>query len=96
MRLTVAAARALAEQVMIAAGHDTAGAALIADHLIDCELRGIHYGGLARALSIVERLDRTDHRRPMTVERAYYRLGMQRVDSAQRSGWTALVMQATW
>jgi LDH2 family malate/lactate/ureidoglycolate dehydrogenase len=42
---------------------------LIADHLIDCELRGIQYGGLARALSIVERLRATDHRRPMAVER---------------------------
>jgi delta1-piperideine-2-carboxylate reductase len=69
MKLTVAAARTLAEQVMTALGHDAADAALIADHLIDCELRGIHYGGLARALSIVERLRANDHRQPMTVER---------------------------
>jgi LDH2 family malate/lactate/ureidoglycolate dehydrogenase len=69
MKLTVAAARTLAEQVMIAVGHDAASAVLIADHLIDCELRGIHYGGLARALSIVERLRANDHRQPMTVER---------------------------
>ena len=40
MRLTVHAARTLAEQVMTAVGHDAASAALIADHLIDCELRG--------------------------------------------------------
>ena len=69
MRLTVEAARSLAEQTMRAVGHDAGDAALIADHLIDCELRGIHYGGLARALSIVERLRATDHRRPMAVER---------------------------
>jgi LDH2 family malate/lactate/ureidoglycolate dehydrogenase len=69
LRLTVAAARSLAEQVMTAVGHDHASAALIADHLIDCELRGIHYGGLARALSIVERLDHTDHRGSIVVER---------------------------
>jgi LDH2 family malate/lactate/ureidoglycolate dehydrogenase len=69
MRLTVAAARTLAEQVMAALGHDAASAALIADHLIDCELRGIHYGGLARAVSIVERLRANDHRQAMTVER---------------------------
>ena len=69
MRLTVAAARSLAEQTMRAVGHDAADAALIADHLIDCELRGIHYGGLARALSIVDRLRTTDNRRPAAVER---------------------------
>ena len=68
MKLTLAAARSLLETVMAAAGHDRDGAALIAAHLLDCELRGISYGGLARALSIVERLDRTDHRRPMVVE----------------------------
>src|SRR5690349_9503434 len=69
MKLTVHDARTLAEQVMTALGHDAGSAALIADHLIDCELRGITYGGLARALSIVERLDRVDNRRPMIVER---------------------------
>jgi len=69
MKLTVAAARRLAEAVMTAVGHDTVDAALIADHLIDCELRGIHYGGLARALSIVERLRMTDHRGPIAIER---------------------------
>jgi delta1-piperideine-2-carboxylate reductase len=69
MRLTVAAARTLLEQVMASVGHDATDAALIADHLIDCELRGIHYGGLARALSIVERLATTDRRRPIAVER---------------------------
>ena len=53
MKLTVAEARGLAESTMRAVGHDAADAALIADHLIDCELRGIHYGGLARALSIM-------------------------------------------
>ena len=31
---------------------------LIADHLIDCELRGLAYGGLARAISIAERFER--------------------------------------
>jgi LDH2 family malate/lactate/ureidoglycolate dehydrogenase len=69
MRLTVAAGRSLAEQTMRAVGHDAADAALIADHLIDCELRGIHYGGLARALSVVERLRATDNRRPIALEK---------------------------
>src|SRR5262245_24313983 len=69
MTLTIAAARTLLEQRMTAAGHDDADAALIADHLLDCELRGAQYGGLSRALSIVERLAVTDNRRPMIVER---------------------------
>ena len=52
---------------MSALGHDAADAALIADHLIDCELRGLHYGGLARAISIAERVERSgDHRHPIT------------------------------
>ena len=55
MRLTVEQARDLAERAMRAAGHDAGDARLIADHLIDCELRGVTYGGLARAISIVER-----------------------------------------
>jgi LDH2 family malate/lactate/ureidoglycolate dehydrogenase len=43
-------------------------AELIADHLIDCELRGLHYGGLARAISIAERFERVrDSRRPITM-----------------------------
>lgn len=59
MRLTVAEARGLAERVMAALGHETGDARLIADHLIDCELRGLHYGGLPRALSIAERIGRS-------------------------------------
>ncbi|UZE49264.1 Ldh family oxidoreductase [Rhodopseudomonas sp. P2A-2r] len=64
MRFTVSEARDLAARVMAGLGHDVADSALIADHLIDCELRGLGYGGLARAISIAERLARTgDHRR---------------------------------
>ncbi len=58
MRLTCAEARHLTEKVMGALGYDPADAARIADHLMDCELRGLHYGGLARALSIAERCRR--------------------------------------
>jgi len=85
MKLTVAAARALVEQVMTAVGHDAASAALIADHLIDCELRGVHYGGLARALSIVERLDTRDQRGPLTVERETPVLA--RIDGGDQIGY---------
>ncbi len=53
---------------MAALGHDAADTAFIADHLIDCELRGLAYGGLARAISIVERFDRLgDCRRPIRI-----------------------------
>ncbi len=66
MQLTVQQAHHLAVRVMAAIGHDTADAGLIADHLIDCELRGLRYGGLARAISISERFARTgDGRRPI-------------------------------
>ena len=68
MRLTVLEAHELAGRVMRAAGHDAGDAALIADHLIDCELRGVGYGGLARAVSIAERIERQgDRRRPIRV-----------------------------
>jgi delta1-piperideine-2-carboxylate reductase len=68
MRLTVPEAHQLAARVMAALGHDAADAAIIADHLIDCELRGLHYGGMARAISIAERIERTgNHRRPIRV-----------------------------
>jgi delta1-piperideine-2-carboxylate reductase len=53
---------------MTALGHDAADAGLIADHLIDCELRGLAYGGLARAISIAERFEREgDRRRPVSI-----------------------------
>jgi delta1-piperideine-2-carboxylate reductase len=69
MTLTVADARALVERVMAGLGHDRAQAALIADHLIDCELRGVPHGGLSRAISIAERLAALDNRRAIVVER---------------------------
>src|SRR5688500_16420634 len=68
MNLTIEEARDLAHRVMRRLGHDEVEAAIIADHLIDCELRGIGYGGLARAVSIAERLGRTgDRRRPIAI-----------------------------
>lgn len=70
MRLKVAEARALVERAMRKVGHDEKDAAVIADHLIDCELRGVAYGGLARAITVIERFGRTgDRRRPMRIVR---------------------------
>jgi delta1-piperideine-2-carboxylate reductase len=68
MRITIPEARRLAERVMAALGHDATDAGLVADHLMDCELRGLRYGGLARAISIAERIHRTgDGRRPISI-----------------------------
>ena len=68
MRLTVEQARDLADRTMQSIGHDAEDARLIADHLIDCELRGVTYGGLARAVSIAERILTTGvSTRPITV-----------------------------
>ena len=71
-RLTVAEARTLAERTMQAIGHTADEARIIADHLIDCELRGLSYGGLPRALSIAERITKASEgakkRTPIRVE----------------------------
>ena len=70
MRVTITDARTLVDRVMRVLGHDEAEAAIIANHLIDCELRGVHYGGLPRALSIADRLTRTGPpRHPIIVDR---------------------------
>jgi LDH2 family malate/lactate/ureidoglycolate dehydrogenase len=68
MQLNVNEAHQLVVRIMSALGHDVADAGLIADHLVDCELRGLSYGGLARALSIAERMARYgDRRRPIRI-----------------------------
>jgi delta1-piperideine-2-carboxylate reductase len=70
MRLTIEHARGLVDRAMIAVGYGADEAATIADHLIDCELRGVTYGGLARAVSIAERTIRTGvSRTPIRVVR---------------------------
>lgn len=68
-RLTVAEVRRMIERTMTTVGHTGEEARLIADHLIDCELRGLAYGGMSRALSIVERIRTTKRPRiPIRVE----------------------------
>ena len=59
MELSLGNAHALVVQVMRKFEQNTEYANIIADHIIDCELRGLSYGGLARILSITERLQRT-------------------------------------
>lgn len=48
MRIAVNEARTLAERVLTANQHSVAYARIIAEHIVDCELRGPGYGGLAR------------------------------------------------
>src|SRR5262245_7281093 len=68
MRVSLAEARALLESAMRRLGHDATEAAVIADHLLDSEIRGFRQGGLARAISIAERLARPGRARsPMRV-----------------------------
>ena len=68
MRLSIAEAHDLVSRVMRSFDYDAQGAGLTADHLIDCELRGLSYGGLARAISIAEHLQQTgNRRRPIAV-----------------------------
>jgi delta1-piperideine-2-carboxylate reductase len=68
MRLTIEAASSLARQALGALGYEAGEASLIGDHLLDCELRGLSHGGLARIISIGERLTRIgDRRAPMRI-----------------------------
>jgi len=70
MQVAIDEARALLERAMAAAGHSQRDAGIIADHLMDCELRGVQFGGLPRALSIIERIKgRPDRRKPIAVTR---------------------------
>ena len=70
MQIAIADARRLIEDAMAAFGHTQSEAAIIADHLIDCELRGVTFGGLPRAVSIIERIEgRPDRRKPLNVTR---------------------------
>lgn len=70
MQVPISDARTVLENAMAAVGHTKAEAEIIADHLIDCELRGVQFGGMPRALSVVERIQgRPDRRKPMTVTR---------------------------
>lgn len=86
VRLTVADARKLVKRAMRALGQDASDADLIADHLIDCELRGVHYGGLPRALSIADRLRRTrSAQQPLRVE--HETPVSARIDGGDRLGY---------
>jgi delta1-piperideine-2-carboxylate reductase len=56
MRIPLADAERLSVSALGALGFRAAEAHTITDHLLDCELRGLEYSGLARILSIGDRL----------------------------------------
>ena len=55
MKLTIEEARHLSERTLIAGGYTEDEANKVTQHIMDTELRGLDYGGLARTLSIFER-----------------------------------------
>jgi LDH2 family malate/lactate/ureidoglycolate dehydrogenase len=68
MRIGIEEARRLAVRGLCALGLPDHDAARVAEHLLDCELRGLGYAGLARVLSIAERFaDRPYQGRPIAV-----------------------------
>lgn len=70
MKVELARARALAENGLGALGYADEERTLIAGHLLDCELRGLGFSGLARVISIAERLQAApEPPRPMAVLR---------------------------
>jgi len=56
MRITIDAARGVAKRCLQALAFSADDAHAITIHLIDCELRGLGFAGLARILSIADRL----------------------------------------
>lgn len=55
-RISIEEATGLCKDTLRAAGYSDQNAAIITDHLIDAELRGHPFAGMARALSVVEHL----------------------------------------
>lgn len=70
MRIEIGAGISLIDAAMTAIGHSPAEAAIISDHLMDCELRGLGYAGLARAVTISEYIRRGNLQRcPIEITR---------------------------
>ena len=59
MRIAIDDAHALLIRVMERLGYAAGDIPAIVNHLVDSELRGLGYGGLARAVAITERIGRT-------------------------------------
>ena len=70
MKIDITVAQALATSALGTMGYTADEGERIAAHLIDCELRGLGFSGLARVLSIAERHQAMPAlRQPMTILR---------------------------
>src|ERR1019366_9150371 len=65
VRLGVAEARELAEQVLGRIGYDAEEARIIADHVVDAALCGYEYSGLPKILNVAEHRQLKEPRRAM-------------------------------
>jgi LDH2 family malate/lactate/ureidoglycolate dehydrogenase len=65
VRLTVAEAQELSEEVLRRIGYDAEEAKIIADHVIDAALSGYEYSGLPKILNVAEHRQLKQPRRPM-------------------------------
>jgi LDH2 family malate/lactate/ureidoglycolate dehydrogenase len=65
MRVSIRQAEKLAHDSLSVLGYSTEECRTIASHLLDCELRGLEYAGLARILSIADRLSANPSRGAM-------------------------------
>jgi delta1-piperideine-2-carboxylate reductase len=68
VQISIPRATELCERVFVNAGYSQEQAAIITDHLIDAELRGHPFAGMARALSIVEELKASDKKINIDIE----------------------------
>ncbi|GAB3883347.1 Ldh family oxidoreductase [Terrabacter terrigena] len=87
MQLPIDQVAAMARGVLATLGYDTDEVAAITEHLMDCEYRGVTYGGLARTLTLHERLARTGGRsseRPAVVHET---VTAARIDGADEVGY---------
>ena len=68
MLIAIKEADALTRAALERIGYTPDEAVIIADHVMGCELRGVSFGGLSRALSLIDR-QRLSPRRPTLVTR---------------------------
>jgi delta1-piperideine-2-carboxylate reductase len=87
MQLSIDQVAAMARGVLATLGYDTDEAAAITEHLMDCEYRGVTYGGLARTLTLHERLGRTGGRTSERPRVVHETATSARIDGADEVGY---------
>lgn len=87
MQLPIDDVADLARGVLQTLKYDTEEIEAINDHLMDCEYRGVSYGGLARTLTLHERLARTGGRTPDKHAVVHETATSARIDGADEVGY---------